>query len=248
MFPTISIGHLVFPTTGLILIFGAWLCLTVIEKADTRLQLDVQKTYTLATVALFAGFVGARLTFVLQYWPAYQENLLGIIWPLTSGYNATGGLIVGVTVAFFYGRAHQLPPLATLDALTPGILLGFMTVSLADFLGGPGFGTLTAVPWGISQYGLRRHPVQLYEMLAGLLALVVWWQMVERRKYEGQLFLTAVTIYSATRLFLDAFRDNAWLTANGYHLWQIVSLGVMLVGLFLLTYFHETQTHSVQKT
>ena len=243
MFPTLNIGPFVFPTTGLVLIFGAWVCLTVVEKAAERLQQDAQSIYTLAVVGLFAGFLGARLTFVALYWPAYQNNLLGIIWPLTSGYNVVGGLIVGSVAAFFYGRAKQLPLAPTLDALSPGLIIGFMVVSLADFLGGPGYGTLTGMPWGISQYGVRRHPVQLYEILVGLVALVTWWGLLDRRRFAGQLFLATTAVYSAGRLFFDAFRDNPWL-ANGYHLWQIITFATMLISLSLLAYLYEKQKNT----
>ncbi len=239
MVPTLHIGRFVFPTAGLTFILGAWLCLTVIERTAKRLNLDVTATYTLAVAGLLAGFIGARLTFVALYWPAYQQNLLGIVWPLTSGYQPWGGLVCGVLAMFFYGRARQLPLAATLDALAPGLILGFMVVSLADFLGGPGYGTLTAVPWGVSQYGVRRHPVQLYEILAGGVVLLAWWQLATRRKYAGQLFLVALAIYSAARLVLDAFRDNTWLTAGGYHAWQLISFVIMLICLFLLAYLHE---------
>ncbi|MCB9008830.1 MAG: prolipoprotein diacylglyceryl transferase [Ardenticatenaceae bacterium] len=66
--------------------------------------------------------------------------------------------------------------LAALDALLPGVVFGLMMASLADFGGGPGFGSLTAVPWGVTQYGVRRHPVQLYELFVGALALLAWWR------------------------------------------------------------------------
>jgi prolipoprotein diacylglyceryltransferase len=247
MLPTLNLGPFLFPTTGLVLIFGAWLCLAVVERAARRLKLNVQATYALAVVGLFAGFIGARLTFVLLYWPAYQQNLLGIIWPLTSGYEPLGGLLLGGTAAFFYGRIRHLPFAATLDALTPGLILAFMVIGLADFLGGPGYGTLTAVPWGISQYGLRRHPIQLYEMVAGVFALAIWWRGVNGeseaalgRQYPGQLFLLTAALYSAARLFLDAFRENTWLTADGYHGWQLLSFAVLLISLTLLLYLQKS--------
>jgi prolipoprotein diacylglyceryltransferase len=90
------------------------------------------------------------------------------------------------------------------------------------------------VPWGVSQYGVRRHPVQIYEIIAGLLALSTWWLLLPRRHYVGQLFLSAITLYSAARLLLDAFRDNTWLLADGYHGWQVLSFIVMIAGLILL--------------
>ncbi|NJN54118.1 MAG: hypothetical protein HC804_04790, partial [Anaerolineae bacterium] len=199
-------------------------------------HLDAQATYTLAVMRSCFGRISgvARLTFVALHWPAYQQNLLGILWPLTSGYEPLGGLVVGALAAFFYGRARQLPFTATLDALTPGLILGFMVLSLADFLGGPGYGALTAVPWSISQYGTRRHPVQLYELLAGAFTLLVYWRLLDGRRYAGQMFLTAVTLYSATRLVLDAFRDNTWILSNGLHGWQLITFATMLLGLILL--------------
>ncbi|HID53504.1 MAG TPA: hypothetical protein EYP41_15915 [Anaerolineae bacterium] len=240
MYPTISLGPLSLPTAGIVYLLGAWLCLSVIERAAKKLDAPVEATYGAAVTALAAGAVGARLTFVFQYWPAFQENLLSIVWPLNNGFNVAGGLVIGGIAAFFYGRYKQLHWPQTLDALIPGIVLGLMVVSLADFLAGPGYGVLTRTPFGVSQFGIRRHAVQIYEIIVGGAALLVWWKMVGRRQYPGQLFLITSVVYAAGRLFTDYFRDNPWVTAGGYHIVQIISLGIVLAGIFLLGYFQET--------
>ena len=242
MFPTINIGPFVFPTAGIVYLVGAYLALTLIERAAKRLELNVEVTYGAAVVGLLVGIVAARLAFVAEYWASFSQNLLSIIWPLTSGYNVGAGLFFGVAAAFFYGRYKQLPLWPTLDALTPGLLTAFITISLADFLAGPGYGTLTSMPWGISVFGIRRHPVQLYEIVLGLAALGVWWLVVKRRPSAGQPFLLALVLYSTGRLFLDAYRDNAWLTAAGYHIVQIIALAVMLGCLILLAQQATQQT------
>lgn len=234
MLPTLSLGSIVLPTTGLVFILGVWVLLSVIERAAKALNLDAEATYSLSTVALVGGFIGARLTFVALHWSAYQENLAGIVWPLTSGFDIWGGLIVGLTAAFFYGRARQLPPLITLDALIPGLVMAFMVVSLADFLGGPGFGEETSVFWAISLFGIRRHPVQIYELVIGGLALFAWWRTLPNRTFDGQLFLIGTAVYSAGRLLTDAYRANAWLTTSGLHVVQLLSLLILLVSLFFL--------------
>lgn len=244
MFPTVNIGNLVFPTAGLVIIIGAWLCLSLVERSADRLKQNRELIYGVAATAVFVGFIGARLTFVLQYWSAFSNNLLSIVWPLNTGYNVWGGLVLGAVVAFFYGRAKQLPPLPTLDALIPGVVLGLMAVSLADFLGGPGFGSLTNQPWGIAQYGVRRHPVQLYELAVSGLALFTWWRITQTEVQAGQPFLLTTAVYSAGRLFVDAFRGNPAIIGNGYHLWQIVSLLVLLATLFLIGRAAETVTES----
>ena len=234
MLPTISIGPLVLPTAGLVYIVGAWIALSIVERSAKTLELDAEAVYGLSAVALAAGFVGARLVFVFLHWPAYRDNLAGIVWPLTSGFDVWGGLFFAFVAAFLYGRAKQLPLAATLDALAPGLIVAAVAVSLADFLAGPGYGTETSVLWSLDVFGIRRHPVQLYEIAVALLALVVWWRALDVRSFDGQLFLMSLGVYSAGRLLFDAYRANAWLTAGGYHIIQIISLVVLLVCIFLL--------------
>jgi phosphatidylglycerol:prolipoprotein diacylglycerol transferase len=234
MYPVISIGSLVIPTAGLIYIVGAWTSLSLVERTAKQLRLNPESVYGASATALFSGLIGARLTFVALYWSAFQENLLGIIWPLNSGYNVWGGVLVGSAAGVIYGRAKRLSPAPTLDALAPGLVLGLIFISLADFLAGPGFGTLTRVPWSITQYSVRRHPVQIYEILVGIGSLILWWRVSKYRAFSGQLFLLTIGAYSAGRLFVDAYRQNAWTSTGGYHILQIVSLVTMVGSLFLL--------------
>ncbi len=233
MFPTLNVGGVVFPTTGLVILLGTWLGLALVERTASRVGQNQQLLYGVAVTAVFAGFVGARLTFVAQFWSAFQENLLNIIWPLNTGYNVWGGVVVGLVAAFFYARVKRLHFWPALDALTPGLVFALMVASLADFMGGPGYGALTAVPWGMTQFGVRRHPVQLYELVVGGLALLAWWRASRRERYEvARPFWVATAVYSVGRLFVDAFRDNVPVVGDGYHLVQIVSLALLLVALF----------------
>jgi prolipoprotein diacylglyceryltransferase len=122
----------------------------------------------------------------------------------------------------------------TLDALAPLLVIGLIIVSLADFLGGPGFGTNTDMPWGIVQFDVRRHPVQLYEIGVGLAALLAWWMLRDRREFEGQLFLVTTAVACFGRLFVDAFRANAWISNGGWHTLQIICLLITVTCLILL--------------
>lgn len=234
MWPTLELGPLVIPTGGLVLILGAWLALTAVERAAKRLELDVPATYGVAMVTLVAGFFGARLVFVALHWEAYAQNPLGILWPLTSGFDFWGGLLIGGLAGVYYTRWKRLPAAATLDAVAPGLLVALISVSLADFLAGPGYGDETLLPWSVDLFGIRRHPVQVYEMLVGGAALAAWWVAVRQGLSQGSPFLYAVAAYSAGRLLVDAFRADSPLTAGGYHLVQIVSLTILVVALALI--------------
>jgi phosphatidylglycerol:prolipoprotein diacylglycerol transferase len=234
MLPTLDIGPLVLPTAGLIVIIGSWVVLSATDRAARKLGLDPEAVYTVAAITMAGAFIGARFSFVALHWPAYQDDLLSIVWPLTSGFNWWAGVVVAVLAGLFTLRAKALPPLATLDALAPGVVLTMVTVSLVDFAAGPGFGRESLLPWAIDMYGIRRHPVQLYEVTAAVVALLVWWRAARQRRHDGQLFLLTVAVYAIGRLFFDAFRANTPLTTGGYHVVQIVSLGVALLCIFLL--------------
>ena len=234
MIPAINIGPLVLPTAAFVYIIGAWICLSLAERTAKWLDLDPETMSGLVTAGLITGVIGARLTFVALYWSAYQENLLGIIWPINSGFSPLGGLFFGGMAMFFYGRQKRMELAPTLDALAPILVTGLIVISLADFLGGPGFGTNSDVPWGISQFDVRRHPVQLYEIGAGLLALLTWWIMRDRRNFDGQLFLVTTAVYCFGRLFIDTFRANAWLSSGGWHVIQIICLLITVTCLILL--------------
>jgi len=234
MIPAINIGPLVLPTAAFVYIIGAWICLTLAERTAKWLDLDPETMSGMVTAGLISGVIGARLTFVALYWSAYQDNLLGIIWPINSGFSPLGGLFFGSVAMFFYGRQRRMALAPTLDALAPILVTGLIVISLADFLGGPGFGTNSDVPWGITQFDVRRHPVQLYEIGAGLLALLIWWIMKDRRDFDGQLFLVTTAVYCFGRLFLDTFRANAWLSSGGWHVIQIICLLISVTCLILL--------------
>lgn len=236
MLPYLNLGPIGLPTGPLVYLLGIWSALFAVDRAARRLGRDPEGYYALASVALLAGFIGARLAFVLLHWSSYDDNLLGIVWPLTSGYHAVGGVFIGLTAAFFYGRWRRLPLWPVLDVLAPGVLVFLMAVSLAEFLGGAGYGSLTSLPWGIDQFGVRRHAVQLYEVLAGVAALVAWWAATSLRfrGMDGRPFLVAAAVYAAGRLFVDAYKETTPLTTSGIHVVQVVALGVMLMALVLL--------------
>ena len=244
MLPYLNIGPIGLPTAPLLYLLGLWLALFAVDRAARRLGRDPEGHYALASVALLGGFIGARLVFVLLHWSSYDDNLLGIVWPLTSGYNAVGGVLIGLAAAFFYGRWRDLALRPALDVLAPGAIVFLMAVSLAEFLGGAGYGSLTSLPWGIDQFGVRRHAVQLYEVLAGGAALAAWWAITSPRfgRVEGRPFLVSTAVYAAGRLFVDAFKETTPLVGGGFHLVQIASLIMLVTTLLILARMSTKRT------
>jgi phosphatidylglycerol:prolipoprotein diacylglycerol transferase len=236
MLPVLNIGPLAIPTGPLLLLLGAWIALSVVERTAKRVGLPVNDTYAVATTALLAGVIGARIVFVALHWSAFRANLLGIIWPLNTGYDVWGGVLIGVTAAAIVVYRRGLNRWRVLDSLAPGVLVLLAAVALAQLAAGTAYGTETSVPWGIRLFDLpiRRHPVQLYDVLAVLVALAGWWWAVRRAMSAGGPALVAAALYGTGRLLLEAYRATPWTTVDGYRVAQFMALAVVGTALFLL--------------
>ncbi|MEC7500857.1 MAG: prolipoprotein diacylglyceryl transferase [Planctomycetota bacterium] len=118
--------------------------------------------YAFAFGFCVAGFIGARIFHVIEYWQvAYrrenQDGTLAFYPTLTAILNVPqGGLVVygaliGGMIAFIYlVRRFHLPPLAFADFIAPSMLLGLAIGRLGCFLNGCCFGGLCDVPWAVT--------------------------------------------------------------------------------------------------
>jgi len=235
VYPILDIGPAAVQLPGLILLLGFWLSLSLAERRAKAAGLPEERVFNAGMLALLAGLVGARLGYVLIHWSAYQNDLGGIA-ALTSGALSTpAGLLVGMGVAALYLRLRRPSTPVLLDVLAPALALMFAFVSLADWSRGSAFGAVSDLPWAVELWGARRHPTQIYELLAalatlGLLAYALRARF-KRRLYDGFIFSLFLLTYGAARLFIDAFRADPWLLPGGYRAVQVIGLGAVLLAL-----------------
>jgi len=232
MFPTLSLGGLSIPTSGLIYIVGIWLLLIFVERSAKLAGRSADNYYNLAVVILVAGFVGARAIFVATYWSAFQENLTGIVWPLTSGFNLLGGAVAATAAGLLYGRSKRMELARTVDVLAPAAVVALIVIGLADLLAGPGYGTATDMPWGVVIWRVRRHPVQLYEIMVSFVALHLWLRTIRSDARSGTAAVIAGAVSSTGLLLFERYRANAAVVTGGYHVAQAVALIILLICLY----------------
>lgn len=262
MYPVIQIAGLTLNTAGLVVILAGWLGLTLAAREAQRrcpepvegLALDGDMVWDAAFYALIAGLIGARLWYVGAHWSAYQADLRQVL-ALNLGTLALGpGVIIGSITALVYLQRRDVPLSWLADALAPGLLLGLAVLRVGDFLTGRVLGAPTDVPWAVELWGMRRHPVALYEAGAALVALGIVWRLRDKGTYRGFVFLISLLLASAARLFLEAYRaDSLQLvlstvlspskgpvegTAGGLRVAQVMALVVMLTAMGLLYHKH----------
>jgi prolipoprotein diacylglyceryltransferase len=235
VYPILNLGPAAIQLPGLLLLVGFWLSLNLAGRRAKAAGLAEDAVFNAGMVALLAGLAGARLGYVAQHWPAYQNDLRGVLALTTGALSTPAGLLAGAGAAALYLRRQRPSLPVLLDALAPGLALMFAFISLADFSAGSAYGTASDLPWAIELWGARRHPTQLYEFVAALatLGLLRWMRALWPR--AGDLFLSFLLIYGGARLFLDAFRADPWLLPGGYRAVQVAGLSAVLLSSWLLS-------------
>ena len=238
MFPVIKIGPRIIQSQLLILLIAFWIGTGVTKRVARRLGLDGEYADNLIYLGLIAGLVGARLSYVIQYWSIYSNDLGAIFALNLNTLSPIGGLIVGLATAYWYAKRKKIANRKLLDALTPGLVILAGGLALADLASGDGYGLPTQLPWSISLWGELRHPVQVYDLLAVFVISVVLWR--SSRPFDGARFGLFVILYAASRLFLEAFHGDSVIFAN-IRVVQFWSLLALIATLLTLRYWAEKE-------
>lgn len=127
----------------------------VIGIARRRWKVPVDVLISIMLWAIIPGILCARLFYVVEYWPEFQQGNLRDT--LLSAINLTqGGLVVygsvlgGMAGAIFYMVWKKIPILATFDLFAPGMMLGLAIGRIGCFLNGCCFGGPADVPWAVT--------------------------------------------------------------------------------------------------
>lgn len=244
MLPTLRIGPLALQTPGLLLLLGFWLALEVTARRAARRGLDREAIYNGGFYGALGGILLARVGYVLLHWPAYQDNLLGVLALSPQTLQPAFGLAGGALAAGLHLRRKRVPLRPLLDAAAVGLAVYISAHALGNAAGGFALGRETAVPWAIELWGTLRHPVQLYEFAAGLFSLagLLWAGRRPEPLASGLLFLLFVALYSASRLLLEPFRATSPLFLGTLRAPQVVGLGVTLVAMGLMAHGSSSPT------
>jgi phosphatidylglycerol:prolipoprotein diacylglycerol transferase len=214
-------GPFTLPTYGFLLAVAFLAGLFVTAWQAKRAGLDSGRITDMAVYVLIAGLLGAKVMLVAVDWNFYWKNPAELWSIFRSGGVFYGGLLGGVLVAFLYARRARLPGWPTADVLAPGVVIGQSIGRLGCFAAGCCYGKTATVPWAVTFTDVQAartvgtpldtplHPSQIYESLATLLIFLVLVWLAPRKKFQGQVVLTYVVLYSVVRFGLEYFRGDA---------------------------------------
>ena len=248
MFPKLFEYHsLIIHTYGFLLAVAFISGLYVSARAASRQGLDVAKVYDLGLYLAISALAGAKLLLVITDFEYYLQNPSQILSleTLRSGGVYYGGFLAAVIVGIAYLWRHRLPVWKMTDCYVPGIALGQAIGRLGCFSAGCCYGKPTSSILGVvfkNPYSLQTvgvplmvplHPTQLYEAAANLVIFVILWLALRRKRFDGQVFILYLFLYSIARFFVEFYRgdsDRGFLFEGRLSTSQVISIALVILG------------------
>ena len=238
MYPELfSIGPVTVYTYGVLLAASYLLGLRLAMARAKRRGLDANRVLDLGIYIIIAALVGAKLLLLVVDFDQFRRSPAELLTLARSGGVFYGGLILAVTVAFWYIWKHRLPFWTTCDVFAPGIALGHVTGRLGCLAAGCCYGRQTDVPWAITftnplaasnvgtPLGLPLHPTQLYEAGAALLILIFLLTTERKGRYfPGRTFWSYMFLYAVSRFVIEFYRGDPRGMVMGMSTSQFISL------------------------
>ncbi len=230
---------------------GLLLSMLRLPAALGERNLPRENARTLAWLLPIGMFLGAHLVHLVFYEPrALVEQPLRL-FQIGRGLASHGAALGTIVTTLAFARSKRSSGLAYLDAVIVASVWTFPWVRIGNFFNSEVLGLPTEAPWGVIFERVDpvnvRHPVQLYEALAGF-ALIAVSERLSRQKRRsvraGTTFYLLLAIYFSYRFALEFLKaplgvDRGWSLNMGHYL----SIGPML---FCIAQFARLRRHEAR--
>ncbi len=216
------------PRHWLLVLAAIWIGLSLSEKR-LKAPITAAALNDLVSYGVIGYVLGGRLFYALEHWSQVLDAPLSL-FSLNDMFSPAGAWLTLFLVSAIYLQRHQIPLWPMLDSLTPLLASLLVGLSLANLASGDGFGKETNLPWAWELWGARRHPSQIYELIASLGTLGLILRL--RLSAPGALFRRFLVLTSGWVLFLQAFRGDSHLLPGGFRLEQVLAWGLLALGLW----------------
>lgn len=244
---------------GFMIAVGAILAIFISEWRAKRRGLDGDLVFKAALWGLFAGLLGAKLTFLLSNMELLFNDPKAALG--SDGFTVIGGLLVGVAVGAYILLKANVKLSLYMDLIIPQIALAQGFGRIGCFMAGCCYGKPTDSAIGvtfpseaIAPSGVSLLPTQLFSSVGNFLIFLillllsdfasVHLSLKDRTGEEGKRFLLKpmtitglyLFLYGFGRFFIEFLRDDPRKMALGFSSNQYVCLFIILIGTFLVAF------------
>ena len=237
MYPVLfRIGSFEITSFGVLVAAGALLGIWIFQRELARRSLP-ESGVDAAIAGVLGGLLGAKVLWSIEH---LGDGPLTELLLSRGGMSWFGGFFGGVLTGLWMLRRRRVPLMAGLAAASPALALGHGIGRIGCFLVGDDYGRPTDLPWGVAfPQGLPPtdipvHPTQLYEFA---LLLPVTWLLIRWGRAgvaDRLVFGRYLVLVGVIRFAIEFVRVNEQV-AGPFTLAQLISAGVTLAGIYLLT-------------
>jgi phosphatidylglycerol---prolipoprotein diacylglyceryl transferase len=227
--------------------------------------MDPERAWDVVFMGVIGGVLGAKIYYVLLHFDQTAADPLGMIFS-RGGMVWYGGFFGATALIVWDTRRAGIPVPKMADIVAAPLALGYAVGRIGCFLVGDDWGRPTDLPWGIRfprgipattvtnierEYGITVdpalvakygevvpvHPTQLYEVGLSLIFFFVLWRLRKHGHRTGWLFMLWLVLAGAERFFVEIFRVKDDRFFGPLSVAQVISLGLIAVGVWGLVRF-----------
>ncbi len=254
----LSIGNFNIYWYGVCIVVGILIGLLYFNFKARSFGIDPDRGLDVIIISGIAGVIGARVYYVI-FSPTPFDSFLQMIDIRTGGLAIYGAIIGAFVVALLACRLRKVPLLPMFDIAVVGFAIGQACGRWGNFFNQEAFGTNTDSVFGMISEGTTRylssvqetlaasgitvdpsapvHPTFLYESVWCLLCFIGLVLYAKHRKFNGEMFLLYLFLYSLERSFIEGLRTDSLMILNA-RVSQILAIAICIVTLFLLIRFY----------
>ncbi|MDR1911369.1 MAG: prolipoprotein diacylglyceryl transferase [Helicobacteraceae bacterium] len=187
----------------------------MVKRGDWR-PMNAELFESLFIWFVIGAVVGARLGYVIFYDPN-TAYMLAHPWQIfnpfsgdqigLSGLSYHGAIVGAATAMILFARRHRFKIWFLFDLAAVSGSAGYFFGRIGNFLNAELIGRETTAVWGVLKDGVLRHPSALYEaFLEGIVVFVALLFLYRKRRFDGQMALIYLALYSIARIIVEFFR------------------------------------------
>ncbi len=214
---------------GIFIATGLLFATLIILQRAKKLGIKEDTIIDLVIVCMPSAIIGARAYYVIFNWSYYQGDIMKMINIRGGGLAIHGGVIAGVLAGWIFTRIKRLDFTKLIDICAPGLILGQAIGRWGNFFNSEAHGGPTDLPWGIMVEGQKVHPTFFYEFVWNLMVLGILIKFRDKKKFDGEVFLLYMALYSIGRFFIEGLRTDS-LMLGPLRMAQVISTVFIVIG------------------
>ena len=243
-----SIGPLTVHGYGLMIGIGVLCCIFTGMKRAKKNGLSEDAVIDIAIWGLLAGFLGAKLLYVIVEWKRFLADPLSVLG--SEGFVVYGGIIAGVLAGIIYCKRKKLVFLEYFDLCSASIALAQGFGRIGCFLAGCCYGRETTSSLGVvfpegslAPAGVKVLPTQLFSSAGdfGIMFVLLW--HYHHRKKVGDTGFLYMLLYGIGRFGIEFLRNDNRGEVGIFSTSQFISLFIIAAAILLFFWRNRNEVH-----